>query len=1276
MNTTRTPRTAIATAFLLGLFTLASMGQGIEARSGRGSREVPAKPAKAAKPDKQAAKRVRAAYSGMPLRFERAAGDADADFIARGAGYSLSLGRGEARLLLAGAADAPATALTMRLLGASHAVKAHGRRMLPGLTNYVAGTNPHEWRTGVRSYAEVEYHDVYPGVDVVYYGNQRQLEFDFVIAPGASHRTIALAFDGSTDLEVDRRGNLRVGTSAGTLVQHAPVIYQKDSGRRRRVRGGYALRADGRVGFEIRSYDPRLPLVIDPVLTYSTYLGGSREERVGGVAFDAQGNMYVAGETGAPDFPVSSPANSHGRENWDTFVVKLNPAGDQFLYATYIGGSGYEAPKGLAVDGAGNAYVAGQTYSYDFPAINGIQSSGRGISDGFVVKLDANGSVVYSTYLGGNAEDGASGIAVDALGRAYVTGSTISGDFPTVNAQQPSLGGHPAFRTIDGGHTWAGIGSGLRASWVRAFAIDQLNPQTVYAGTSADGVFKSTDGGSTWTATGTDFPPYPVNSMLVDSTGAVFVASDAGLFRSVDGGASWALLPLWMPVSALAIDSASHTVYAGAPEWYPAGVFSSPDGGDTWTDTGLPVGIAVSSLAVSQSVIYAGTSNGVFKHAGGSWAPASADIHEPVTSVAVDPDHPDVAYAGTNSALLFTTSGGAAWSTTLPYPIYSVVVAPSNPSIVYVATWYGSGMTENGGLGAPPWGMDWQASGPAGTNLFVFAIDPVDARRVYGGGNVGWDSFVSRISADGSHLEYSTFIGGASSEWESDIAVDSSGAAYVAGTTQSTDFPVLNPVQSNAGGLMDVFVAKISEAGTRVYSTYLGGSLSDRAPKIAVDGSGQAHVVGLTGSFNFPTANAFQPAHGGGWDDVFVTTLNAAGNGLVYSTYLGGNDQELWSQSGGPAVAIGPSGDAFVAGSMRSTNFPTRDAIQSTFGGGLSDAFVANFDTAGQLVSSTYVGGTGADYGARVAVDPAGGVAIAGATGSTDFWTRHAIQSMNAGAEDVFIARIGAGTPPPDTTAPTTAVSLAGTAGANGWFTSSVTVTLHAADDDDGTGVASVEYSLNGAGWQRYTGPFVVVAQGTSTVRARATDRAGNAENPGASGTFMVDSIAPVLAINSPAATEYLHTASVQVSFAATDALSGLVGATATLDDVAVTNGQTVQLLTLSLGTHIFTVSASDRAGNTSSTGIGFTVVATIDTLIGAVNNFVSAGEINAQLGRSLLSKLQDANQALSRGNVTATQNKLTEFKNQVAAKSEQGIAPAAAELLIADADYVIGTLR
>jgi photosystem II stability/assembly factor-like uncharacterized protein len=1162
--------------------------------------------------------------------------------------------------------DSGRTNVTMRLLGASASANGEGRRMLPGVTNYLIGNDPRDWRTGVRSYAEVAYRGVYAGVDLVYYGNQRQLEFDFIVLPGASHRAIALAFDGSTGLSIDRMGNLLIETAAGTLVQHAPAIYQEKAGARRTVRGGYVLRRDGRVGFKVGSYDRNLPLIIDPVLTYSTYLGGSREERAGGIAFDAQGNMYIAGVTGAVNFPATgSPAISHGRDNWDVFVVKLNAAGDQFLYASYIGGSGYEEPSGLAVDADGSAYVTGQTDSWDFPTLYGIQSSRRGISDAFVTKLDANGFAVYSTYLGGSNQDGGSGIAVDALGRAYVGGFTISGDFPTANALQPFLGGHPAFRTTDGGHTWTGIGPGLLASDVRTFAIHPIDTQTLYAGTGSDGVFKSTDAGSTWTAAGAGLPPLPVIAMAVDSTGAVFVGGDLGLFRSRDGGASWTWLPLSMPVSALAIDPISHVVYAGAP--FILGVFKSADGGDTWSDTGLTQEVA--SLAISQSVVYAGTSNGVFRYVGGGWAPASGGIQEPVTSVAVSSANPDVAYAGTNTALFYTSDGGSTWSPQLALPVIQVVAAPSNPSVLYVATWYGSGMTEDGG-------MIWQASGPAGANLGVFAIDPLDASRVYGAGSVGWDSFVSRISADGSHLEYSTFIGGSSSEWGTDISVDSSGAAYVAGITQSTDFPILNAFQPNAGGLMDAFVAKISDAGALVYSTYLGGGGSDYWPKIAVDGSGQAHIVGITLSTNFPTANAFQPAHGGGFYDAFVTTLSASGGSLVFSTFFGGNNQDGWWQnSGGPAVAVGPSGETFVTGATTSNNFPTRDAIQPSHGGGNSDAFVANFDAFGQLVYSTYFGGTGADYGTRVAVDPAGNVAVAGATTSPDLWTRHAIQSSKDGAEDVFIARLAPGSTPPDTTAPSTTISLFGTQGSNDWFRSGVNVTLRAVDDEDGTGVAFVEYSLNGGAWQRYTGTFPVAVQGATTVRARATDRAGNAENPGVSSTFRIDWIGPALTINSPGAIEYLHTDSLLVSFNATDSLSGLAGATATIDGAPVANGKTIPLLTLAVGFQTLFVSASDQAGNTSLATVTFRIVATIDTLIGAVNTFVRTGEIDASRGRNLLAKLEDAQQALARGNLAAARGALNDFKSQVSAQSGKSITPSAAQLLVADADFVIFTL-
>jgi hypothetical protein len=333
------------------------------------------------------------------------------------------------------------------------------------------------------------------------------------------------------------------------------------------------------------------------------------------------------------------------------------------------------------------------------------------------------------------------------------------------------------------------------------------------------------------------------------------------------------------------------------------------------------------------------------------------------------------------------------------------------------------------------------------------------------------DVFVSRVSSDGSTLEYSTFLGGIGFEWDSDIAVDASGAAYVSGTTQLGRFPVRNAYQANPGGLMDVFAAKFSATGAVTYATYLGGWGSDYSSKISVDAIGQAHIVGLTLSSNFPTANAYQATHGGGFSDVFVTTLNPAGNGLVFSTFLGGSDQEVdWTQSLGPDVAVGPFGETFVTGTTRSTNFPRREAVQTNYGGGATDAFVAAFDAAGQLESSTYLGGSGQDLGRRVAFDATGALVVAGSTNSTNFPTLQPLQAQNAGEADVFIARITVDMPPPaDTIAPTTTIGVSGTAGSNGWFRTNVTITLSASDNQGGSGVSYVEYNLNNGPFQRYS---------------------------------------------------------------------------------------------------------------------------------------------------------------------------------------------------------------
>jgi hypothetical protein len=373
-------------------------------------------------------------------------------------------------------------------------------------------------------------------------------------------------------------------------------------------------------------------------------------------------------------------------------------------------------------------------------------------------------------------------------------------------------------------------------------------------------------------------------------------------------------------------------------------------------------------------------------------------------------------------------------------------------------------------------------------------------------------------------------------------------------------------------------------------------------------------------------------------------------------------------------VAIGPTGEAVVTGTTRSVDFPTLRAVQPTYAGGGTDAFIARYESTGRLAYSTYLGGSGDDAGRRVAVDSTGSAIVIGATTSVDFPTRNALQSTNAGGADVFVARIDHGEPPPDTIAPTTQIVVSGTAGSNGWYRSSVQITLAAVDDANGSGVAFVEDSLGNSALRRYTAPFSIAAQGTTTIHARATDFAGNVENPGPTIAVAIDTNPPVIAINSPVARAYLHSDVLQLSFAATDSTSGVAtgSPTGTLDGSVVTNGQTVQLLALPLGSHMLSVSAVDQAGNAAAQTVSFQVTATIDSLIAAVNTFASQGAIDPQVAHSLQPKLADAQQAMAKGNLNAVRGDLSDFVNQVSAKSGSGIAVDAAALLVADAQYVL----
>jgi hypothetical protein len=755
--------------------------------------------------------RMVASYARLPLSFEANQGQTDprAKFISRGRGYTLFLTGDEAVLSLRSQksgvrsqesgsrsskleignwrlpsrnsmgnsllpppdsilplseprvasheSQVPSSSvLRMKLAGANPAVQVTGLDGLPGKSNYFIGNDPKKWRTNVPTYAKVRYEGVYPGIDLVYYGNQRQLEYDFIVAPGADPDAIQLALEtgnskiktgnsesagpksGTTNFEsvrIDTNGDLVIPTGEGEVRFHKPVVYQELSAvgsqqsaagddhqspiiNRQSVEGRFVLVAENRVGFEVGAYDKTRPLVIDPVLSYSSYLGGSNGESVLGVAADASGNAYVTGYTpSADDFPLVNALFGFGGYSADAFVAKISPDGT-LLFSTFLGGNDGEVGRAIAVDGSGYIYVVGFTTSTDFPTPFGFQTTHSGAIDAlhaddvFIAQLSNDGmSLIYGSYLGGTNNDEASAVAVDGSGHAYVTGHTGSGAFPTTS-----------------------------------------------------GAFMETGGG------------------IIDAFVAKFDTSQSG----------------------------------------------------------------------ADSLIYS-------THLGGS-------NQEQGRGIAVD------------------------------------------------------------------------ASGNAYVTGYTFSTDFPTLDPLYGslGDSVLWDSFVSKLNADGSALLFSTYLGG-NRATTFGIALDSSRNIYVTGFAESS-FPTVNALDSTRSS-NEAFVAKIKADGSGyVFSTYLGGSSSDEARGIAVDGFGNAYIAGLTGSSssdtssnNFPVKNAVQPASAG-YFDAFVTKIKADGSALIYSTFLGGSSFDL-----GYGVAVDGSGNAYVVGTTHSnSDFPLVNAFQDTYGGGFS----------------------------------------------------------------------------------------------------------------------------------------------------------------------------------------------------------------------------------------------------------------------------------------------------------------------------------------------------
>lgn len=476
--------------------------------------------------------KVSASYARLPMSFEINAGQTDdsVKFFARGHGYGLfftadeavlALHKGDERMGKAQSKNNPATSqdedrdsvVRMRLIGANRSPEVVGEDEQVGKSNYFIGNDPAKWQRDVSRYSKVRYKGVYSGIDQLFYGNQSELEYDFIVSPLADYRNIRMSFTGAKSVNVDQRsGDLVIKTKdRGEIRQPQPYVYQKINGEKKEITSRYILEVKDEntsVSFQVGEYDQTKPLIIDPSLVYSTYLGGSDFDSGNAIAVDTAGNAYVTGFTKSLNFPTQNPFQSARGGSNDAFVTKLNATGNGLVYSTYLGGgNGSGNGNAIAVDSSGNAYVTGNTTSPNFPTQNALQSTiGGGNTDAFVTKLNATGNgLIYSTYLGGSGNDDGSGIAVDTAGNAYVTGFTSSINFPTLNAFQSAFGGNTdAFVTklnaTGSGLVYSTYLGGTNLDFGNAIAVDTAGNAYVTGNTTSpnfptQNAFQSTFGG-------------------------------------------------------------------------------------------------------------------------------------------------------------------------------------------------------------------------------------------------------------------------------------------------------------------------------------------------------------------------------------------------------------------------------------------------------------------------------------------------------------------------------------------------------------------------------------------------------------------------------------------------------------------------------------------------------------------------------------------------------------------------------------------------------------
>jgi len=840
----------------------------------------------------------------LPMQFEQNAGQVDSqvEFFSRGQGYTLWLTRTRAVLSLragnpiAARGNALKTRdqcsqaeLEMTLVGANPHACVEGLDRLPSTINYFMGDDPKRWRAGVPAFAKVKYRQVYPGIDLVYYGKQASLEYDFIVSPGVDASRIGLRFKGADRLEINEEGGLVASINGGTVRWEKPIVYQKRGAERVEIPARFILKNHREAGFQVDAYDARRELIIDPVLVYSTYLGGGANDQATSMAVDGNGNVYVAGYTTSLNFPTTNYFKNTSTGSNDVFVTKVNANGTALVYSTYLGGNGNDFADGLAVDTNGNAYITGQTDSPNFPTKNAAYGGNAGFNDAFVTKLGPFGTnLIYSTYLGGGGDDFGRAVAVDSGGNAYVAGKTYS--IGNGNSPFPTTQG--AFQRDNGGGNTV-----TPDAFITKFNTNGLVSYSTFLGGHTE---------------------EKANGIAVDSAGNAYVVGEVASHPdfptppSSDFPLQNAFQPLFNQGN---LDPLAGTTDGFLTKLNATGtglIYSTFLGGN---DEDTITGIALDSAGRVHVVGITSSTN----------FPTLKAAQAVNAGTASDPDFPGpdafiTKFETNGTSLLYSTYlGGSIYEA--PFILERFGIAVDKFGDIYVA-----GQTGSFDFPLTP-GAD-QTNSDAVADAFIAKINPA----VPGPASLIYSTILSGSTG--------TQPGGADNE-AGPIAVDSNGNFYIAGVTTATNFPVTAGAfrSTNSGGAYDIFVTKFSSPADlsvtvtpSVEPVVVGSNLTYT---IQINNNGRSTFTLITNRVQFPanvqfgaitaTSGSFDTNAGGGLvifnvgsmtnnasvtQTVVITNPSPATNTIT--AQLTGNESELNTSNNVAAVISTVRGAADV----------------------------------------------------------------------------------------------------------------------------------------------------------------------------------------------------------------------------------------------------------------------------------------------------------------------------------------------------------------------------